>query len=200
MLIITILGILLAESSFAFSFPWSKIQLPEEDLTGYSKEAIERIQKTKLLLEKNEKCYAGVLTFDLVQQTSTSEPGWLPKIVYCIDDIVVAPSTINEKRGCGLITYNIENGRDGPFANFIFPTPIVEKSCAAGGFELLLQQKGRWAPHCKKDQEVSSAVFEPIAKGKKPPRHHLVKASSKSVVEWYTKETAKLRESKNKTK
>ncbi|MBX9766971.1 MAG: hypothetical protein K2X47_06850 [Bdellovibrionales bacterium] len=94
-------------------------------------------EKIRNFLKRQDICQFAVYEVARSKKLRAKLPP-LPS-VRCVDDMVVGKGTVNEKEGCAAFLFNVETGRQSPLKPE-FGANIVEKKCADGGFEDVMNQ------------------------------------------------------------
>lgn len=129
-------------------------------------------ENIRSFLKKNKNCSFAIYTVQKNKKNRNMFPQRLSDIT-CVGDITIGKGTIKEKQGCSIFNYDIERGtiksifRNSPV--------IVNKVCAEGGFDELLNLKFQMGLPYSNAKEI----IEPLPENSKSGLFRLVVYSEK---------------------
>ncbi|MGB0453990.1 MAG: hypothetical protein ACPGJV_09775 [Bacteriovoracaceae bacterium] len=160
-----------------------------DNFKGYDPKYKKQVEKMRKFVSDKNKCFASVWAI-----ADVSIKHYLPgyaRTVYCFADLILDKGSINEKNGCMLVNYRVDNNQYHLIVQKPFDVPVVKKKCAQGGFEELVQKKGNWYPITGgKPFTVEKFLFGSVTVPRNRIDIHLINAKTNKAREYVLKKIA----------
>lgn len=150
----------------------SAVTYPDHELANVAPKIKARLLKMRGVLERKPACVVAIYQSS-DKLLSMNHDQFLPKTVDCIGDFVSGEGSLNEKTGCSLVKYNMDNAQYAPYLK-LRDTPMSSKPCGSGGFEELMS--GNLKPD----------LFSILSNGGSPWRYILVFANGENYLKLFT--------------